>query len=118
MMLNRPRGALGRRKSTIFRRLIVLLDETTPLQGAFMHALEWAWHLRLPIHAWALPELDAGENLPKPIEPWDPLSAARLSAASVSDGFVTKVKACVEVCRRVGRQARTDADRRNSEPVV
>jgi nucleotide-binding universal stress UspA family protein len=86
------------RKLAIFRRLIVLLDGTAPSQGAFIHALEWAWRLQLPIHAWALPELDTGERSPKPVEPWDPVSVAPLPAASFSDSSVTTVDACVSIC--------------------
>jgi hypothetical protein len=31
------------------RQVSVWLDELAPGQGAFAHALEWAWHLRLPL---------------------------------------------------------------------
>jgi nucleotide-binding universal stress UspA family protein len=52
--------------------LIVLLDDWAPSRGAFAHALEWGWHLRLPIHAWA--------------------------PAVASDEFAEKVNACAKVC--------------------
>jgi nucleotide-binding universal stress UspA family protein len=61
----------------IFRRLIVLLDERSPFRGAFAYALEWAWHLRLPIHAWAF----------------------STSVAAGSDEFATMVNSCAKVCR-------------------
>jgi nucleotide-binding universal stress UspA family protein len=51
--------------------LVVLLDRLAPGQGAFSHALEWAWHLRLPIHAWAL---------------------------RIPDSFVPKINECAKVC--------------------
>jgi nucleotide-binding universal stress UspA family protein len=82
--------------------LIVLLDEMPPLQGAFIHALEWAWYLRLPIHAWALAELDASQNSPNPVEAWDAVSRARLPATAVPDSFVAKVNGCVRVCGEWG----------------
>jgi nucleotide-binding universal stress UspA family protein len=80
----------------------VLLDDEAPWQGAFAHALEWAWHLRLPIHAWALPPCGAVEDPRRPIEPWDAVSLARLSTRSVSDAFVTRMNACAKVCTEWG----------------
>jgi nucleotide-binding universal stress UspA family protein len=71
------------RSFAIFRRLIVLLDDGAPLQGAFAHALEWAWHLRLPIHAWAL-------SFPGP----------------ASEEFAAKVNACAKVCGDWGVELR------------
>ena len=38
-------------ETPVFRRLVVVLDDFAPWQGAFAHALDWAWRLRLPIQA-------------------------------------------------------------------
>jgi hypothetical protein len=40
---------------TLFRRLAVVLDHLAPNQGAFAHALDWAWRWQVPIHGIADP---------------------------------------------------------------
>jgi nucleotide-binding universal stress UspA family protein len=81
----------------IFNRLLVLLDDGAPSRGAFAHALEWAWHLRLPIHAWALPTLvsrmDGSKQAGHP--------SARF-LIPLSDEFDTGVNACAKLCAEWG----------------
>jgi nucleotide-binding universal stress UspA family protein len=69
--------------------LIALLDDGAPLRGAFAYALEWAWHLRLPIHGWAL-----GPSFCAPFP------------APPSDEFAKRVNACAKACGDWGVELR------------
>jgi nucleotide-binding universal stress UspA family protein len=78
----------------IFGRLITLLDDAAPSEGAFAHALEWAWHLRLPIHAWALPSVvrdSRSDSVNRPAR-----------KPNLSDAFARKVNTCANVCAEWG----------------
>ena len=46
----------------IFRRLVVLLDDRVPKNGAFALAADWAWRLQLPILGVSLPDGRSGSN--------------------------------------------------------
>lgn len=85
----------------IFRRLIVLLDNRAPLQGAFAYALEWAWHLRLPVHAWVFPTLDSAGYRPAQLENSEPCCPPQLYVPA-SDEFATIASACATVCAERG----------------
>jgi nucleotide-binding universal stress UspA family protein len=86
----------GKKGYAIFRRLVVLLDHSAPHKGAFSHALEWAWHLGLPIHAWALRSVICGANLQENGQR-EQLAPAGFQANG-SDDFALKVNACANVC--------------------